>query len=385
MGLGLGGVLAGVLASSGSALAGGAGDFSENLGAKAGLENHYSAKGGLTTPSAKGVYIPEKMENAPRGGWEVRAGAQWRQIGGLSVAPAFGGNGLSFRQLPVGPGPRGVAADRTYDDGFVNTATGTPATGLTTAFGYQNTPTIAGGEVIFSRAGGVQVATASGGTAGDDGAVAPVLELAWLTPVNDALEVGVAGNFSWLGLDQGFGQDVVSSTITVRDGFDLAGVVLPAAPYNGQTGVASVLIPNVPTSRQEEVVAVGTERFNFSSDVDLFSLAIGPEVRWRVTERFSLTGSGGVVLNFADWTASAQVPNVVAGAVSSTEFRADDEEFLWGAWVQAAAEVALTERWSVRLFGRYDWSEDLEGAVGPTEFEVDLSGWSVGGGLGYRF
>ena len=36
-------------------------------------------------------------------------------------------------------------------------------------------------------------------------------------------------------------------------------------------------------------------------------------------------------------------------------------------------------------FARYDWNEDLDGSVGPSSFEVDLSGWSVGAGATLSF
>jgi hypothetical protein len=56
-----------------------------------------------------------------------------------------------------------------------------------------------------------------------------------------------------------------------------------------------------------------------------------------------------------------------------------------GAFVQGAVELPLTERISLTGFGRYDWSQSLDGSVGPSSFSMDPTGWSLGAMVGVRF
>jgi hypothetical protein len=53
--------------------------------------------------------------------------------------------------------------------------------------------------------------------------------------------------------------------------------------------------------------------------------------------------------------------------------------------VQGSVGIVLSERWSLSAFGRYDYAGDVELTAGDSSGSLELSGWSVGGGVTCRF
>ena len=91
-------------------------------------------------------------------------------------------------------------------------------------------------------------------------------------------------------------------------------------------------------------------------------------------------------MNFVDWSASTDVPIVTnSNTVGRLGFTNSDKDFVFGAFIEAQLSTDLNHRLSLEAFGRYDWSEKVKGDVGPTEFETDLGGFSLGVGLNYQF
>ena len=56
-----------------------------------------------------------------------------------------------------------------------------------------------------------------------------------------------------------------------------------------------------------------------------------------------------------------------------------------GLFLQTALSRQLNERWSLNVSGRYDWVETLNLDAGPSTGSANLSGWSLGLGVGFRF
>ena len=208
---------------------------------------------------------------APAAGrWTFSAGPLWRQLGDVrfstgttpsAIPPVFGGNTFT---PPPGIGTLGGYADRSYDDGFVNIGAATAGTGLTTNWGHNSDAQVQGGNLVYSRAGGVrrEVFAASGvalaGWSDDaDTEVGPYLELSYAIPVRDGLTIGAGVNFSMINLGAGrAGLSTFSQTqtlnvydVTAIDSYALNGVVPPLAPYAGSYAGPGPLINNIPSSR----------------------------------------------------------------------------------------------------------------------------------------
>ncbi len=336
---------------------------------------------------AKGVIIPAASERTGR--WKVGTGLMWRRLGGTRVN--HGASASQFRGLPLGVGDDSAIANREYDDGFVRIGTGTQLSGFTSYFGYPTAPSFSAGDLVFAKGGGVDIALPSTASDGDETVASPYIQLSYLVPVREDLEIGFGVNFALAGLDSQINQALAVSEVTTRDFFDVGGVVLPNQQYTGPISVAptgSPLIPNrpIPGARQQTFTPNGSYPSRFKNNTDLFSLALGPELHWFPSEKASLGLSAGLVVNFADWDASSTLPSVSAtNQIVDNLARSSGEEFLFGAFIKANIEIQLNGSWGIETFYRYDWNEDLEGRVGNTTFETDLSGWSAGLGATYRF
>lgn len=56
-----------------------------------------------------------------------------------------------------------------------------------------------------------------------------------------------------------------------------------------------------------------------------------------------------------------------------------------GFYVEANTQVRLTRHVALFAAGRYDWAGTLHGSVGPSDFALDLGGWTVQGGVTITF
>lgn len=342
---------------------------------------------GEALPSTKTPIIEPPAEISP---WRVGVGVMWRNIGELSVNPnlqtgAFAGN--FFTPNPA-IGPADADADRTYDNGFVNQGAATPITGLTTFWGHQNDSQVSGSNINFLASGGLALST-PGITGEDESAeAAPYIEVSYLQPVKPNLLAGLTGNFSFVGLDRAAASQMSASEVLTTDSYALNGVIPPLAPYSGTFAGPGPLIGNQPTSRVFNLRPTGaTSNYLFNSSTDLYSLAFGGEVQWQPANRCYLGFGAGAVVNYADWDAawSAGLVNANSPTLASMGAANSGDDFLFGVYLKGSAGYHVTEQWSVEGFFRYDWNESLDGNVGPTGFEIDLTGWSAGFGVGFHF
>jgi hypothetical protein len=60
-------------------------------------------------------------------------------------------------------------------------------------------------------------------------------------------------------------------------------------------------------------------------------------------------------------------------------------EYLFGYYVQVELGVRVYRELHLGVFGRYDWLENVSGNVGPSHYEVNPSGGSMGGTVGVNF
>jgi len=354
-------------------------------GAKSGMLDDGAKSGLLRDSGAKGGLLPEPA--ATLRPWRLRV---WRRLGGTSISSNFQGSSFNDRFFVPAfeSGSATEVGDRSYDNGgFVNVGAGTAATGLTSHFGYPGGATISGDNLLFSRSGGTALDFPSSGSSSDDTVAAPYFELAYLRPIRPNVEFGFVGNFSYAELDSSISERIGESSITTEDRYALNGVIPPTGGYVGPFSGPGPLILNIPTERTQNFTPNGSRTHRFESDTDLYSFAFGTEVSWKANERMYLGLGGGVVMNIADWEASSEVPMIAPGTtqVESVRFTESDDEFLWGFYLKASMGYQFNERWGIDTFYRYDWNESLTGNVGPTEFKVDLTGWSTGLSVTYSF
>jgi hypothetical protein len=333
---------------------------------------------------AKSPIIPAPDAPSP---WRIGTGMMWRNIGGLSVNPNLQNGPFANRFFiaPTGAGVANTFANRTYDDGFVNIGAATQGSGLTTNWGYQGGSQVNGGSLNYTLSGGADQTLPSSGKDDEDTNPAPCLELSYLRPIRPNLLAGFTATLSLVGLDGRTTSTMNHSSVSIADQYALGGVIPPSAPYSGSFAGPGPLIHNQPSSRDFILIPNGTNQYIFSHDTDLYSLAFGGEIHWQPAESCYLGFGTGAVLNLADWNASWRATLPDTTGATAVGLANNGEDFLWGLYLKGSAGYRIDERWSIEGFFRYDWNESLHASVSPSTFELGLTGWSAGFGVGFHF
>lgn len=385
--------------------------------------------------SAKQVIQPEPPTANP---WRFSAGYQWRQIGSVdwstgsaastwSLPWLVGHNRRSGGGSPTLP-PAGVG-DHFYDDGYVLQDAGTPFFGDTQFWGYNDASQITGVDVLsfHSNLSSSQSRTvASSSSSLQDASWSDDLAgSGWFANVESPLL------FTSLFKDGGFGFSMIggysfatdstsrttggvftaaqrSTTTTsgttgsLTDVYDTTGIFVPSAPYQGTFDGPGPLINNAPLSRTmtggtgSRTTGTSSRTALFSSDVtesldiDLHTISLGPKFSLEI-ERVRFGLGLGFALNIADWDASTSETLQVSRNGGSPrvlkrwESHASDNEVVPGFYLEANAEVQVTQHVSLFAGGRYDWAGSVHGDVGPSSFSLDLGGWTAMGGITFHF
>lgn len=354
--------------------------------------------------------------------WRFGLGAGSRSVGGIQfetgsysrledLMPFFAQATTSF---PFGPATG--FSDRTYKDGFVfrDINTEDPNSflpGTTAYFGYERDDQIRNGSLFFNGVGSTGSFSQGGrhrtgdvwGTTTDDLAT-PVIKVEVLLPLTPAVRAGLQLSYMHVEADaartsntfNGFFRSS-SGQVSVTDEYDLQGVVLPLAPYQGQYNPPgpAPLIDNIPTRRLLSEQVTGVENIIFfnrvreSLDIEMHTISLGAtlEFQWKW---FSLSMNGGLGMNIIDWSADFREDLMAAENGKASRFRswkshASDTDILAGFYLGGEVGLQIAKHCRLAAFARYDWTESLRGTVGPSNFSVDLDGQTVGGMVVFSF
>ena len=319
--------------------------------------------------------------------WRVRSGVMWRKTGALKVSPdSFGSFTAGLPDFTSNIGPAGENSDRTYADGFVNISAATAVTGSTTFWGYDNASQVVGDSITFNSAPITTLTSAGDLSDNDKSAEVPYIEVAYLVPINDRLEAGVSLQLAFNGLHAGASSTLNEASVIASDTYNVSpGFIFPSAGYAGVFPGPGPLIGNQPDSRSLDSTPISSHTYRFDADTDVYSLAIGGELLWEPKDRLLIGFSSGAVINYVRWDAQWSAPVFSGSSSTQTEFSNDGDTFLFGLYTKGSLGYQINPNWSADSFFRYDWTESLEEKVTSTGFDVNLSGWSGGLGLTYRF
>ena len=174
------------------------------------------------------------------------------------------------------------------------------------------------------------------------------------------------------------------------------GGIPPQAPYAGTLEGPGLLLTNIPLNRvASQVISGGETASAFNSihadfDLKLYSLSFGPVMEYH-RGPLSVQASAGLTVNIADWDADQNETLFVsrnggaAAAQDTWHNHNSGTEVKPGFFVQAALSREINAQWSLNAFGRYDVIGDVDVKAGPSSGSADLSGWSIGGGVSFRF
>ena len=347
-------------------------------------------------------------------GWWWSVGPVYRaemdvEYSGSSYVQEQGVHAAASSSVDSGVGPADGYADRTYQDGFVNMDVATLNDALTWYWGYANPAQYNAAADTLSFHGG------NGGS-----------RVARTTTMNETVDVtddtegaGVRAEFGrkvygkgQISLDvcggvQGiwnlensqsgstYSETITSRRYTVDDVYALEGVIPLPAPYEGTYNGPGPLIPNIPTSRQQQggggSSVTAENDIHIDTEADLESLWLGARASWKGNGPLVIFLQPFVSFNYLDLSAkrTEQFNKVYAdGSVKTLNEWKDDEsesEWLLGAGVSVGGRVSLNKDWFVDLSMMYENVEEGDVDVGPNTVTMDPSGYSVSLQIGRGF
>ena len=363
--------------------------------------------GTVIEPSKEVIVFEDPPERASR--WRVSSGYIWRSFDNVQFQTgSFSQH--AFSRAPFGDnrfvlplvGDRFAPDNRLYDDGFLLIDVSGSADGLTWNWGYDDAGQISGDTLVLRNSHGTarDVTGSSAYKAStwqdsvDTGG--PYVQVDYLVDVSDRVSIGPQLSVAHFNLDTARRSSTFNARststeyrVTVEDTVDLGGIIPPLAPFEGSFDGPGALIAIVPTNRSVDRSQTGFGSIDLFNEIDerldADILTISPGVSAEFShERLFVSVAAGMAINVVDWDAHHDETLFVSrnggrpSVADSWHSHNSGTDVLLGAYVQAAAGVEVTERVSISGFVRYDWSEDFHGTVGPSSFDLDMSGFSGG-------
>ena len=191
------------------------------------------------------------------------------------------------------PGPVGVPGqNHQYDDGSVRVDGTGNAGGVTSFWGYQDASQYdpATGQLVYRSTRGF---SARDQVTVDSGPM-PGLELAYGGSLHDWRQVRLGWEFgySWVPMELRDTSTLPAQFLREVQAFDVGGISLPTAPYQGGNSGIGPVIPDIATARPDEVLS-GFLSGSRGLDVDLHAFRLGPNLFWRFGKQWALSGSIG--------------------------------------------------------------------------------------------
>ena len=302
-----------------------------------------------------------------------------------------------------------------YNDGYVGSDDYTDLDGGTWNWGYDSGGQVNGNQIDFIGADQAwrkysRQTTATDVESSDDaasrGALMVEMEryLAKIGFTDYGLSMGLSRAQTFQASASGMNnfndnQEWATCEDRVLDAYDITGLgITPdSKPYQGNLPGPGPVIDASPMSRQglgSEQVSVGSYRaynsISESLDMDLSTLSLGMSVKGTY-RRVYVIGSTGPTLNMVEKDAMYEetlYASSSGGSPQVLKYWSDNSsgtEYLFGYYVQAEVGVRIYRELHLGVFGRYDWLENVSGNVGPSRYEVNPSGGSMGGTVGLNF
>lgn len=362
----------------------------------------------VQTAAARNPKAPVQAMNtaAAATGWTLGAGVIWRQIGEVSFGSGhYAGPG----HLPSFQG-RSIGGSG-YSDGFVLPDITGSAT-QTWNWGYNSASQVQGNSLVFS--GSSSSLTQSTSLASRDSGWSDDLQNAGveLRAESPALfqwrqfSLSAAMGYSFTRDEADESREAFHAQRTtwlqqssVRDVYDITAIApIPGAPFQGTFNGPGPVISLTPQSslgggsgdREELYEDVYSSTVHQSLDIRLHTLSFGPKVS-TIAGRVRIVGGLGLAVNIADYDADYEERLTVRRGSGRERLlrRWQDSnsgtDVVPGFYLETAAEFLLAPQWVGYVSGRYDWAGSVDGRLGPSSFDVDLSGWTLGIGVLYRF
>ena len=294
---------------------------------------------------------------------------------GLNIRANFSMNG----SFPI-PGNNPGAG--TFVDGYVHPdQTGDPT--YTGYWGYNNASQISGNNLALTGASSYSL---QNGSLNDrrDGGLMTGIDVAYggnLWYWRHA-RVGWELGFGWLPINISDGINNVPVKVNQTTyNFSTAGIVVPAAPYQGgPSGIGEPLIPLAYTPGTPSTVD-GTLSGSQALDVSLYTLRLGPSMYWDLPKRFGLALGAGPAVGMVDGEYKYNETITTAGGKVQSSGKISGTDFVFGGYVNGTLLYHLQNNGDLFLGAQYMPMTDATISGGGRQGRLNLDGqlyFSVG-------
>lgn len=381
-------------------------------------------------------------------GWSFNFGLSYgvthsvqKGVNASSLSGFNGGFVPTGTRIPAEIGNTNSVGNRTYLDGFVglnrvgNTLVTTDNNPVTTHWGYQTTSQIVGDQLIFSAQGEETTRLSAEYRRLDNRVFSqdrhrnaiPVVEIGRHWQIGEqGSTLGLIGGFSWFSDTSSirsaqlmdYSQEIQIAQATVTDRYDITGILMPSAPYQGPESPPGPVIDNLPIDREVDDQILDTVSRYFIGTANLHSrirnnqTSIGFRFGWPGQQpeirEGGLGSKRGFNLRFAGIEADAgllmnrlRITGEETIRVAETDGSGlildinhdswtkhlDKNRTMVGGYVGANGQIALDREFS-RFFNlglRYEDGGTHTFAWGDSWARVRLSGWRFRSSIELRF
>lgn len=235
---------------------------------------------------------------------------------------------------------------RTYDDGFVGMDISGNAGDLTTFWGFTNPGQVQGGNLVLSSA------SSAGGadSLNHDTKLQHGIELTYNYQIRGADwgGWGLEGAFGWMPVSITDNQAVASNVLVQTDTYPGNGIVFPVPPFAGTVAGPGPLLGATPVTAFATVPGGMITTGQRKIDASVFAFKLGPYLDYNLTERVTLTLSGGLTLALVDSEFTYNELNTIPG-VGAQAFSGQDRscDLLVGGYLGARVAWWLTDNVSI--------------------------------------
>ena len=236
------------------------------------------------------AWVSSAQSFAVRDDWtqNIRVGAQMS----MHVHAKFSLDGL-ISSGAGNPGQPGVPGqNHFYDDGYVRVDETGNTSGLTSYWGYADASQYdpATGQLVYHNTRGFRAENEADAGSG----VRLGLDASYGSRLYDwqRLRLGWEIGYSYVPLKLREQGSIPATFERLVHAYDLGGVTLPTAPYQGGASGLGPVIPDMALARPDEILE-GTLTGSRSLEVSLHSLRLGPTLFWRFYRQWALSGAIG--------------------------------------------------------------------------------------------
>ena len=292
---------------------------------------------------------------------------------GMNIDAEFDTSGI-FTAGGSDPGPAGVpGVNHVYDDGFVRVDDTGNASGLTSFWGYDNASQYDANANTLTFRGSSAYATTGSSSAEDS----PYLgvDLAYGGTITRWRRTFVSWELglSFLPIDIKASDSLPGIFRRAVHQFDTGGIVMPSAPYAGDSSGTGPLISDTATALPDEITP-GTVSGSRSLEVMLYNLRLGPHFHWDIGRRFGLEAGLGFALGVVNGRlASNETLLFPDGSTSSNSSSFWDTSMVYGGYVNGIFLFNLEKNADLFIAGQYMSLGNADFSSGGRSAELKLN------------